>query len=47
MTPTETTYRLLEGRGLLVTHGGEQLRLAPNEPLSRPSEAPTPLAAAA
>ena len=37
MTPEQTTYRLLEGRGLLVMHGDEQLRLAPGEPLSRPA----------
>jgi alpha,alpha-trehalose phosphorylase len=39
MTAEETTYRLLEGRGLLVMHGDEQLRLTPDEPLSRPAEA--------
>ena len=37
MTPEETTYTLLEGRGLLVMHGDEQLRLTPDEPLSRPA----------
>jgi alpha,alpha-trehalose phosphorylase len=36
MTPAETTYRLLEGRGLLVGHFDEQLRLAPGRPVRRP-----------
>jgi hypothetical protein len=36
MTPTATTYRLLEGRGLMVGHCGEDLRLAPGEPVRRP-----------
>lgn len=40
MTPEETTYTLLEGRGLLVMHDDEQLRLTPDEPLSRPAAAP-------
>jgi alpha,alpha-trehalose phosphorylase len=40
MTAEETTYTLLEGRGLLISHGDEQLRLTPDEPLSRPAEAP-------
>jgi hypothetical protein len=37
MTAEETTYTLLEGRGLLLNHGDEELRLAPDEPLSRPA----------
>jgi alpha,alpha-trehalose phosphorylase len=39
MTSEETTYRLLEGRGLLVMHGDEQLRLTPDQPQSRPAAA--------
>ena len=35
MWPGETTYRLVEGRGLLIKHRGEQLRLKPGEPVSR------------
>ena len=35
MRPGETTYRLVEGRGLLIEHRGEQLRLKPGEPVSR------------
>ena len=35
MWPGETTYRLVEGRGLLIEHRGEQLRLKPGEPVSR------------
>jgi alpha,alpha-trehalose phosphorylase len=41
MTTEETTYTLLEGRGLLVVHGDELLRLKPDEPLTRPA-APAP-----
>jgi alpha,alpha-trehalose phosphorylase len=36
MTPAATTYRLLEGRGLVVGHFGERLRLAPGERVRRP-----------
>ncbi len=39
MTAEETTYTLLEGRGLLLHHGDEELRLTPDEPLSRPAAA--------
>ncbi len=35
MTPDDTTYRLIEGRGLLIEHFGEQLRLTPAAPVSR------------
>ena len=42
MTPGETSYRLVEGRGLLVHHAGEELRLAPGEPVRRPE---TPVSA--
>ena len=35
MTPGETSYRLIEGRGLLVHHAGEELRLTPGEPARR------------
>jgi alpha,alpha-trehalose phosphorylase len=41
MTHTETTYRLLEGRGIVIQHFGEQLRLSPGAPLRRP-ERPHP-----
>ncbi len=36
MTPAETTYRLLDGTGILIAHFGEQLRLLPGRPVSRP-----------
>jgi alpha,alpha-trehalose phosphorylase len=36
MTPEATTYRLLEGRGILIEHFGEPLRLGPGEPVRRP-----------
>jgi alpha,alpha-trehalose phosphorylase len=45
MRPGETTYRLVEGRGLLVEHCGEQLRLKPGEPVSRGDEEELALAA--
>jgi alpha,alpha-trehalose phosphorylase len=35
MTPGETRYRLVDGNGLLIEHFGEQLRLAPGEPIRR------------
>ena len=44
MWPGETTYRRVEGRGLLIEHRGEQLRLKPGEPVSR-GEAELALAA--
>jgi alpha,alpha-trehalose phosphorylase len=37
MTPEATTYRLLEGRGILVEHCGEPVRLDPGEPVRRPA----------
>jgi alpha,alpha-trehalose phosphorylase len=37
MTPEATTYRLLEGRGILIEHFGEPLRLDPGEPVRRPA----------
>jgi alpha,alpha-trehalose phosphorylase len=37
MTAEETTYRVLEGRGLLVLHEDEEFRLGPDEPVSRPA----------
>jgi alpha,alpha-trehalose phosphorylase len=43
----ETTYRLLEGRGLLLHHGDEQLRLTPDEPLTRAAAVPDELELAA
>jgi alpha,alpha-trehalose phosphorylase len=36
MTPAATTYRLLEGTGLMVGHFDEQLRVAPGAPVRRP-----------
>jgi alpha,alpha-trehalose phosphorylase len=35
MTHEDTTYRLLEGPGILIQHDGEQLRLAPGQRHSR------------
>jgi alpha,alpha-trehalose phosphorylase len=42
MTHEATTYRLVEGRGILVAHFGEHLRLTPGEPVRRaqPDELP-------
>jgi alpha,alpha-trehalose phosphorylase len=37
MTPEATTYRLLEGRGILIEHFGEPLRLDAGEPVRRPA----------
>jgi alpha,alpha-trehalose phosphorylase len=45
MTPGETGYRLVEGRGLLISHCGEQLRLTPGAPVRRAAEDELPLAA--
>jgi len=48
MTPEATTYRLLDGHGLLVLHGDEPVRLAPGTPVRRavlPPAADLPLAA--
>ena len=36
MTHKATTYRLLEGSGLLIEHCGEPLRLLPDAPVLRP-----------
>ena len=36
MTPAATTYRLLEGRGIMVGHFDEDLRLTPGTPVRRP-----------
>jgi alpha,alpha-trehalose phosphorylase len=38
MTHEGTTYRLLEGRGMLIHHFGEPLRLQPGEPVARPDQ---------
>jgi alpha,alpha-trehalose phosphorylase len=35
MTPAATTYRLLEGRGIMVGHFDEDLRLTPGTPVRR------------
>jgi hypothetical protein len=35
MTPAATTYRVLEGTGLMVAHFDEQLRVAPGAPVRR------------
>jgi alpha,alpha-trehalose phosphorylase len=37
MTHAATTYRLLEGTGLLVEHRGEELRLSPGAPVVLPT----------
>ena len=37
MTHEATTYRLLEGRGILVRHFGDVLRLTPSTPVRRPA----------
>jgi alpha,alpha-trehalose phosphorylase len=42
MTGEETTYRLLEGKGLPIEHFGELLRLAPGEPVRRPRRRDAP-----
>jgi hypothetical protein len=34
MTHAETTYRLIDGPGLLLQHFDETVRLAPGEPVS-------------
>jgi hypothetical protein len=36
MTRDQTTYRLLEGRGLLLYHEDEELRLTADAPVRRP-----------
>ena len=38
MTAAETTYRLLDGSGILIEHRGEALRLLRGRPVSRPAE---------
>jgi alpha,alpha-trehalose phosphorylase len=48
MRPDETTYRLLEGAGLLIAHDDELVALRPGEPVRRPAaagDAELPLAA--
>ena len=46
MTAAETTYRLLDGTGILIAHFGEQLRLLPGRPVTRGADAEDlPLAA--
>ena len=48
MTHAATTYRLLEGAGLMIEHRGEALRLRPDVPVLRPATAePEALPAAA
>ena len=42
MTHEATTYRLLDGRGILVRHFGEVVRLTPCTPVRRPA-APAPV----
>ena len=37
MTQAATTYRLLEGAGLMIEHRGEALRLRPDVPVLRPA----------
>jgi hypothetical protein len=37
MTPEATTYRLLDGDGLLAAHDDERVRLRPGEPERRPA----------
>ena len=39
MTHTATTYTLLAGRGLLIEHRGEELRLTPGDPAVMPPAA--------
>jgi alpha,alpha-trehalose phosphorylase len=39
MTPGATGYCLLDGRGLLIRHFDEELRLAAGEPVQRPARA--------
>jgi alpha,alpha-trehalose phosphorylase len=39
MTAAETTYRLIDGTGILIEHCGEELRLLRSRPVSRPAEA--------
>ena len=47
MAPDATTYRLVEGHGLLICHFGERLRLLPGQPVRRSDDevAALPLAA--
>ena len=39
MTHAATTYRLVEGRGILLQHFGDELRLRPDVPVVRPAPA--------
>jgi hypothetical protein len=41
MRPDATTYRLLDGHGLLIAHGDDLVRLRAGESMRRPAE-PTP-----
>jgi alpha,alpha-trehalose phosphorylase len=45
MTPGATTYRLVEGRGLMIEVLGEPVRLTPGTEVTRPAASPPPLAA--
>jgi hypothetical protein len=45
MTPDATTYRLIEGHGLLVQHWDEVVRLTPDTPVRRPVEVERPVQA--
>jgi alpha,alpha-trehalose phosphorylase len=45
MTHAATTYRLLEGPGILIRHRDEELRLTPGEPARRPDARELPRAA--
>ena len=38
MTAAATTYRLLDGTGILIAHFDEELRLLRGRPVSRPVE---------
>ena len=39
MTARGTTYRLVDGTGILIEHFGEPLRLLRDRPVTRPAEA--------
>jgi alpha,alpha-trehalose phosphorylase len=39
MTPATTTYRLLEGTGILIRHFEEEIRMKPDRPAARPNQA--------
>ena len=42
MTTAETTYRLIDGTGIVIEHFGEQMRLLRGAPVSRPAAAGEP-----